>query len=146
MLTIPLVPAAYNGIFAGRQSQGGITTDGLVPCSSTLDTLGVFTRSAETHQHFLQEWYGLDTYKSYSAFPKKVFKITNATTGGFPAAVTAAQDLYDAFIDKLVDFLQATVVEFEPSSEWLASGPVDQELLVYTNMVRSILYVSMFNN
>lgn len=77
----------------------------------------------------------METYKTYPSFPKKVYKVINSTTGGFPVTSSPVQELYDAFFDKLVDFLQATVTELEPSSSWLESGPVDQELLVYTNMV-----------
>lgn len=133
------VPAAYNGVFGGRQSHGGITTDGLVPVSTTLDTLGVFTRSAANHKKFIEAWYGQETYSEYSAFPKKLYRITNSTTGGFPVTGSEAQDLYDDFVSKLSAFLDAPITDLDPSVAWSQSGPVTEELLVYTNMVCHIL-------
>lgn len=134
-----LVPAAYNGVFAGRQSHGGLSTEGVVPVSTSLDTLGVFTRNAALHQKVLKAWYGPDTYDEYTTFPKQVYRITNFTTGGFPVVVTEAQQLYDTFIDKLVTFLEAKVQDLEPSIAWSETGPVDEPLLVYTNMVSHLV-------
>lgn len=122
-------------MYGGRQSHDGYTTDGLVPVSDTLDTLGVFTRSPASHKKFIQAWYGEETYKSYSSFPKNLYRIINATTGGFPVVATEAQELYDDFIAQLSGFLEAPVTDLEPSVAWAESGPVAEELLVYTNMV-----------
>ncbi|TPX16498.1 uncharacterized protein E0L32_003792 [Thyridium curvatum] len=128
-------PAAYNGVFGARQSHGGLTTDGIVPVSTSLDTLGLFARSAADHKALVQAWYGKGTYKSYASLPKKVFRTTSTSIGGFPVDVKASQVLYDSFVDKLAGFLGATVVDIDPSAEWRRTGPVkDQELLAYTNM------------
>lgn len=135
LLTVSPVPAAYNGVFGGRQSHGGMSTDGVVPVSTTLDTLGVFTRSAAEHERFIRAWYGSETFDTYQAFPKNVYRITNFTTGGFPVPIAEAQEVYDSFIDKLAAFLDAPVTDLEPSVAWSQSGPVAEELLVYTNMV-----------
>jgi len=96
----------------------------------------VFTRSAADHEAFLHTWYGKNTYTSYPDFPRKIYRITNSTIGGFPVTVTAAQAVYNAFIEKLAGFLAANVTDLDPTALWRAQSPVpEQELLVYTNMV-----------
>lgn len=99
------------------------------------------------HKSFVQAWYGLDTYGRYTKFPTKVYRVINSTMGGFPVTVEDAQTQYDAFIEKLSAFLNATVTDLEPSVEWKKSGPVsDQELLVYTNMVSSLPGVTTYES
>jgi hypothetical protein len=84
----------------------------------------------------LHTWYGKNTYTSYPDFPRKIYRITNSTIGGFPVTVTAAQAGYNAFIEKLAGFLAANVTDLDPTALWRAQSPVpEQELLVYTNMV-----------
>ena len=104
--------------------------------STTLDTLGIFTRSAENHKRFVQAWYDENTYKTYSNFPNTIYRVMNSTLSGFPVTSNQSQELYDSFIVKLAAFLDATIIDFEPSVAWRESGPVAEELLTYTNMVR----------
>lgn len=87
---------------------------------------------------FIKAWYGADTYDNFAAFPNQIFRVINSTTGGFPVVAIEAQQLYDSFIGKLSIFLDAQVHDLEPSIAWSETGPVNEPLLVYTNMVNPL--------
>ncbi|OTA00970.1 hypothetical protein A9Z42_0012800 [Trichoderma parareesei] len=61
------VPAAFNGIVGFKPTKGTISARRVVPACQSLDTMGIFARSAEEAR---QVWYVMDQYDALDPYAK----------------------------------------------------------------------------
>ncbi|KAJ9110281.1 hypothetical protein QFC19_001684 [Naganishia cerealis] len=118
-------PAANNGAYGIRPSHGAISLEGVMPMSSPLDTAGFLTRDAKSFAEFGKAWYG-SHFQSYDdAKPKTIF-VPNDYFPLSSDANPAAQPIYDAFIDSLQSYLNATIDTRSFADIWNSSGTMEQ--------------------
>ncbi|KAI0154665.1 amidase signature domain-containing protein [Xylariaceae sp. FL1272] len=136
-------PAGVNGVYGVRPSLGSVLSTGLV-CTALMDTVGVFTRSpvmAQLVMSILAGWTEIGgTVSSLArgdATRKRRFKLLYAVmpeeVGGFKSlkffppgkriAGDAAQDLMNAFVERLETHLECTRTPTCIEDLWTATHP-----------------------
>ncbi|KAK0664263.1 Amidase 1 [Lasiodiplodia hormozganensis] len=97
-------PARLNGVFGNRPSTGAVSMDSVLPLSPHLDTAGLFTRSGALWANVTRHWYGGGDTTNFSAYPRSIYISSDSRDGSVPEALA----LFDAFVDRLARFLNAT--------------------------------------
>uniref|UniRef100_A0A0B7JQF9 Amidase domain-containing protein n=1 Tax=Bionectria ochroleuca TaxID=29856 RepID=A0A0B7JQF9_BIOOC len=115
-------PAAAQGIFSMRPTTGATSSNGLVPYSPKWDTIGGFSRTAAEYVTLAQALYGSnETYHKTFKNPTRLIYLTDY----WPVKDETSQKLFDAFINKVEDFLGVTRTSFSLADLWNESRPAD---------------------
>ncbi|GAA5890100.1 hypothetical protein JCM6882_009226 [Rhodosporidiobolus microsporus] len=118
------IPSSYNGVYGIRPSFGSLSVEGVLPEGPYFDVVGYHTRSPYLFQSFGKAWMG-STHKSYPSLPKTV----HVPDDLFPVSSTAAQAIYDDWIEKLAAFLDAQVDTRNISVFWAANETAPERQL-----------------
>ena len=106
-------PAALNGVYGNRPSQGAVDLSGVLPLSSGMDTAALLGLDAKRFAEYSKLFYGGNgTFKSYPSFPKKLLYLVDPapeagepSPGFFPAQNPDAAPVYEQFVQLLEAFL-----------------------------------------
>ncbi|ETS81947.1 hypothetical protein PFICI_06949 [Pestalotiopsis fici W106-1] len=131
------IPASKQGVFALRPSFGATSNDGVMLEGQYFDAVGYHTRSPYTLQSFGKAWLAdSNLTDGYTAFPRKLIVPGNL----FPVAKNASQAVYGAWIDKLADHLNATIVTTSIGEFWnTTANKPGTEFFSYMQMVAANL-------
>lgn len=100
--------------------------------NSYFSPLPQMCRDPKLFKTFGKAWYAKNpTFKSYPSFPKTLLKST-----GFETVSAPALEVYDKFIDKLQNYLGATVSNFSVAGQWNETGIKNTSALTFFNQVR----------
>ncbi|KAF8315677.1 amidase signature enzyme [Clavulina sp. PMI_390] len=114
------IPASYNGIYGLRPTFDSLSTTGVMPEGPFFDAVGYHTRSPYTLQSFGKTWMG-SKHKSYPSFPKTVY-VPDDLFPALNATNPAAYALYNEWISKLANFLDADIDTRNISVMWAANA------------------------
>lgn len=116
-------PAGAQGIYGNRPSTGAISMDGVIPLTPTLDTAGVFARSASLWSTVAHAWY-LDFLDDYPAYPRQIY--FSADNSGWGASKNSgAMELVNRFVQELEDFLNGNRTKVDVTQRWGSTHPSD---------------------
>src|SRR4051812_31786779 len=101
------VPASNCGIWGWRPSHGFISVAGVMPFSPTLDTVGVFTRSAELLQRIAAVLLATDIPAKPATPPGSVYLVREA----FQLADPSVSDALESAIGRIHEILGMQVCE-----------------------------------
>ncbi|RMY84179.1 hypothetical protein D0862_11483 [Hortaea werneckii] len=109
-------PAGAQGIYGNRPSTGAISMEHVIPLTPTLDTAGVFARSASLWSTVAHAWY-LDFSDEYPAYPRQVY--FSADNSGYGTTNSSgAMQLVNRFVQGLEDFLNANRTQVDVTQRW----------------------------
>ncbi|KAI7212840.1 amidase signature enzyme [Hortaea werneckii] len=116
-------PAGAQGIYGNRPSTGAISMDHVIPLTPTLDTAGVFARSASLWSTVAHAWY-LDFSDEYPAYPRQIY--FSADNSGYGTSHSSgAMELVSRFVQELEDFLNANRTQVDVTQRWGSTHPSD---------------------
>ncbi|KAI6841188.1 amidase signature enzyme [Hortaea werneckii] len=116
-------PAGAQGIYGNRPSTGAISMDHVIPLTPTLDTAGVFARSASLWSTVAHAWY-LDFSDEYPAYPRQIY--FSADNSGYGTSDSSgAMELVNGFVQELEDFLNANRTQVDVTQRWGSTHPSD---------------------
>ncbi|RMY03271.1 hypothetical protein D0868_07547 [Hortaea werneckii] len=116
-------PAGAQGIYGNRPSTGAISMDHVIPLTPTLDTAGVFARSASLWSTVAHAWY-LDFSDEYPAYPRQIY--FSADNSGYGTSDSSgAMELVNRFVQELGDFLNANRTQVDVTQRWSSTHPSD---------------------
>ncbi|OJI98271.1 hypothetical protein ASPVEDRAFT_880966 [Aspergillus versicolor CBS 583.65] len=111
-------PAGFTGLYANRPSQGVLKTDGILPLSGPLDSVGVFARDARIWSAVMRAWYrGL--LADNRVYPRRLFY----SRAVFPDVTTDAGRLLEGVVRKLEKFLGVQREAVDTQLKWEETYP-----------------------
>ncbi|KAI7160092.1 amidase signature enzyme [Hortaea werneckii] len=116
-------PAGAQGIYGNRPSTGAISMDHVIPLTPTLDTAGVFARSASLWSTVAHAWY-LDFSDEYPTYPRQIYY--SADNSGYGTSNSSgAMELVNGFVQELESFLNANRTQVDVTRRWGSTHPSD---------------------
>ncbi|KAJ8130621.1 hypothetical protein O1611_g3006 [Lasiodiplodia mahajangana] len=113
-------PAAAQAIFGMRPTLGATSTTGMVPYSSSWDTIGGFARTAADYKILAQALYGSsDTDDKIYKKPTKLIYPTDY----WRVDDEASQQVFETFITLVEDFLGVKRTEISVAGTWKETRP-----------------------
>ncbi|KAI8946022.1 putative glutamyl-tRNA amidotransferase subunit A [Xylaria longipes] len=113
-------PAAAQAIFGMRPSLGATSTTGLVPYSSTWDTIGGFARTAEEYKILAQALYG--STNTHDRVYKKPTKLIYPTDY-WQVDDEASRQVFETFITRVEKFLGVKRTRISLADTWKETRP-----------------------
>ncbi|KAI0435580.1 putative glutamyl-tRNA amidotransferase subunit A [Xylaria telfairii] len=113
-------PAAAQAIFGMRPTLGAASTRGIVPYSSTWDTIGGFARTAGEFKTLAQALYGSTStnHRVYNE-PTKLIYLTDY----WQVDGDASQKVFEAFVTRVEDFLGVKRTRINLADTWRETRP-----------------------
>lgn len=111
-------PAGFTGLYANRPSTGVLKSDGVLPLSGPLDSIGVFARDARTWSTVMHTWYR-DLLTDYKVYPRRLFYSRDS----FPDVDTEAGALLEGVVGKVERFLDVPREAVDTQSRWEETYP-----------------------
>ncbi|BCS20854.1 glutamyl-tRNA(Gln) amidotransferase, subunit A [Aspergillus puulaauensis] len=111
-------PAGFTGLYANRPSKGVLETDGILPLSGPLDSVGVFARDARTWSAVMHAWYR-DLLTDYRVYPRRLFYSRDS----FPGVATEAGGLLEGVFGRIEKFLDVHREFVDTQSRWEETYP-----------------------
>ena len=116
-------PAGAQGIYGNRPSTGAVSMEHVIPLTPTLDTAGVFARSASLWSTVAHAWY-LDFSDEYPAYPRQIY--FSADNSGYGTSNSSgAMHLVNGFVQELESFLNAKRTQVDVTQRWGSTHPSD---------------------
>ncbi|KAI9367285.1 amidase signature domain-containing protein [Aspergillus egyptiacus] len=113
-------PAAVQGVFGNRPTHGLVNSEGVMPLSPTLDTIGLLARDPYIWDVANAALYG-NNYTSYGSnnhvYPGNLYTLD------FPSANTSEGRILSEFAAKLARTLGTEIKPLDLHQEWTISGP-----------------------
>ncbi|KAI7190067.1 amidase signature enzyme [Hortaea werneckii] len=116
-------PAGAQGIYGNRPSTGAVSMEHVIPLTPTLDTAGVFARSASLWSTVAHAWY-LDFSEEYPAYPRQIY-FSGAGSGWGASNDSSAMELVDRFVRNLESFLNVDRTQVDVTQRWDSTHPTD---------------------
>lgn len=114
-------PAAHNGAFGFRPSQGTLGMAGILPSSPSMDTIGLLGNDAKAFANYGRHLYGgNETLGKPAALPRQLLylvdphpEVGTPSPGFFPTLNSLAAPVFEAFVADLEGLLQTQRIEID---------------------------------
>ncbi|KAF4459502.1 glutamyl-tRNA(Gln) amidotransferase [Fusarium albosuccineum] len=130
-------PAAANGVYGNRPSQGAVNLTGVIPLSPAMDTASILTRDPILWSKITQVLYSGSIKGRRSPYPKSIFLDPSSAQklADVKEKYLEVVDATENFLKSVSEILSAKVTTFSIDEAWNKSGPAAFKETPISNIV-----------